>query len=165
MKDFFKINNQFKKYLPIFMIMLSVILLMGTSYALLRSSQKGENTYVMNVGLLEVTFLDSETNAFSFDNMVPMTDDEGKQIEKELEFTVKNTGTLSAKYNVYIEETSTSPSFKTVIRFISNKDETGYNNPKTLSENNYIDQFAFLDVGESATYKVKFWLSEDVNIL
>ena len=118
MKDFFKINNQFKKYLPIFMIMLSIVLLMGTSYALLRNSQRGDNTYVMNVGLLEVTFLDSETNALNVTNMVPVRDEDGMKTENELEFTVKNTGSLSAKYNVYIEETSTNPEFKSVIRFI-----------------------------------------------
>ena len=61
MKEYFKINNQFKRLLPIFLIMLSVILLLGSSYALLRNRDIGENTYVMNVGLLEVTFLDSET--------------------------------------------------------------------------------------------------------
>ena len=163
MKDFFKMNREFKKYLPIFMIMLSIVLLMGTSYALLRSSQQGENTYVMNVGLLEVTFQDAETNAFSFDNMIPMSDEDGMKIEEELEFTVKNTGTLPAKYNVYIEETSTSPAFKTVIRFISNKNDEGYNSPKTLSEDYYIDTMASLDVGETATYKVKVWLDESAD--
>ena len=163
MLEYFKINNHFKKYLPIFMIMLSIVLLMGTSYALLRSSQQGENPYVMNVGLLEVTFQDSETNALTVENMVPVTDEAGQQTDKELVFTVKNTGTLPAKYNIYIEETSTNPEFKSVIRFISNKDDTGYNNPKTLSENNFIDQLAYLDVGESATYKVKCWLDEEAD--
>ncbi|MBQ8472685.1 MAG: hypothetical protein IJ501_04210 [Bacilli bacterium] len=163
MLEYLKINNHFKKYLPIFMIMLSLILLMGTSYALLRSSQVGEETYVMNVGLLEVTFQDSETNALTVENMVPVTDQEGMETDKELVFTVKNTGTLLAKYNIYIEETSTSPEFKSVIRFISNKNNEGYNNPKTLSENSFIDQFAYLDVGESATYKVKVWLAEEAD--
>ena len=52
MKEYFKINNQFKRLLPIFLIMLSVILLLGSSYALLRNLDIVENIYVMNVGLL-----------------------------------------------------------------------------------------------------------------
>ena len=156
MKNYLKFN---KKYALIFLILLAIILLIGTSYALLRSSSRGENTYVMNVGLLEVTFQDSETNSLSLENAVPMTDNEGMNQASELIFTVKNTGNLAAGYDIYIEETSTSPEFKTVIRFISNKNDTGYNSPKTLSVDKYIDQ-STLAIGESATYKVKLWLSE-----
>ena len=163
MKEYFRINNQFKKLLPIFLIMLSVVVLLGSSYALLRNRDVGENTYVMNVGLLEVIFLDSETSALTLENAYPMSDAEGTEEEKELIFTVKNTGDFDAKYSVYIEETSTNPSFKTVIRFISNKNDAGYNNPKTLSEDNYIDVMSSLAVGETATYKVKAWLDESAD--
>ena len=160
MKEYLKFNKEFKKFLPVFLIILAVVLLLGTSYALLRSSQRGENTYVMNVGLLEVTFIDSETNELTINNAVPMTDSEGMNQSDELVFTVKNTGDFTAKYDVYIEETSANPEFKSVIRFISNKNDTGYNSPKTLSEDKYIDTGGILAVGESTTYKVKLWLSE-----
>ena len=160
MKEFFSMNKPFKKYLPIYMIMLSIVLLMGTSYALLRSSHQGENTYTMNVGTLQVTFVDSATNALTLENAYPMTDDEGMSETKELTFTVKNTGTVTAKYSVYIEETSTSPEFKSVIRFISNKNDAGYNSPKTLSEDKYIDSESSLGVSATATYKVKAWISD-----
>ncbi len=149
-----------KKYLPIYMIMLSIVLLMGTSYALLRSSHQGENTYTMNVGTLQVTFVDSETNALTLENAYPTTDDEGMSETKELTFTVKNTGTVTSKYSVYIEETSTTPEFKSVIRFISNKNDTGYNSPKTLSEDKYIDSESYLETSKTATYKVKAWISD-----
>jgi len=72
MKGYFSINNQFKKYLPIFLIMLSVIILMGTSYSLLRNSQRGENSYAMNIGVLEVTFQDSETNELTLTDAILM---------------------------------------------------------------------------------------------
>ena len=143
--------------------MLSLVLLMGNSYALLLSSQRGEETYVMNVGLLEVTFLDSETNTLTVENMVPVTDDEGMKTDKELVFTIKNTGDYDAKYNLYIEETSTSPEFKTVIRYISNKNDTGYTSPKTLSDDKFLDTIASLKVGETATYKVKCWLDKSAD--
>lgn len=160
MKEFFSMNKPFKKYLPIYMIMLSIVLLMGTSYALLRSSHQGENTYTMNVGTLQVTFVDSATNALTLENAYPMTDDEGMSETKELTFTVKNTGTVTSKYSVYIEETSTSPEFKSVIRYISNKNNTGYNSPKTLASDKYIDSESSLGVSATATYKVKAWISD-----
>ena len=157
MKNYLNFN---KKYALIFLVLIAIILLIGTSYALLRSSEQGNNPYVMNVGLLEVTFQDSATNSLNLENAVPMTDNEGMNQAIELTFTVQNTGDLAAGYDIYIEETSTSPEFKTVIRFISNKNDTGYNSPKTLSEDYYIEQDGVLAVGESATYKVKLWLSE-----
>lgn len=163
MKEFFSMNKPFKKYLPIYMIMLSIILLMGTSYALLRSSHQGENTYTMNVGTLQVTFVDSKTSALTLENTYPMTDDEGMKNSAELVFTVKNTGTVTAKYSVYIEETSTNPEFKSVIRFISNKNDTGYTEPKTLASDKYIDDNGTLSVGAEATYKVKAWISSDAD--
>ena len=157
MKNYLNFN---KKYALIFLVLIAIILLIGTSYALLRSSEQGNNPYVMNVGLLEVTFQDSATNSLNLENTVPMTDNEGMNQASELTFTVQNTGDLAAGYDIYIEETSTRPEFKTVIRFISNKNDTGYNSPKTLSEDYYIEQDGVLAVGESATYKVKLWLSE-----
>ena len=160
MKELLEMNKPFKKYLPIYMIMLSIVLLMGTSYALLRSSHQGENTYTMNVGTLQVIFVDSETNALTLEDAYPMTDDEGMSGTKELIFTVKNTGTVTAKYSVYIEETSTNPEFKSVIRFISNKNDTGYNSPKTLSSDKYIDSESYLGVSATAIYKVKAWIAE-----
>ena len=160
MKELLEMNKPFKKYLPIYMIMLSIVLLMGTSYALLRSSHQGTNTYTMNVGTLAVTFVDSETNALTLENAYPMTDDEGMSETKELIFTVKNTGTVLAKYSVYIEETSTSPEFKSVIRYISNKNDAGYTSPKTLSSDKFIDSESSLGVSATATYKVKAWIAE-----
>lgn len=163
MKELFEMNKPFKKYLPLYMIMLSIVLLMGTSYALLRSSHQGENTYTMNVGTLQVTFVDSKTSALTLENAYPMTDDEGMKNSAELVFTVKNTGNVAAKYSVYIEETSTNPEFKSVIRFISNKNDTGYTDPKTLASDKYIDDNGTLSVGAEATYKVKAWISSDAD--
>ena len=121
MKNKFRINYKFKKILPVFLMILSIIFLFGVSYSLLRSFEIGNSSYVINVGLLEVTFVDSETNALNVSNMVPVSDEEGSNVEEELAFTVKNTGELPARYKIYIEETSTNPEFKTVIRYISKK--------------------------------------------
>lgn len=149
----------FRKFLPLFMIMFAMILLMGTSYALLRSKQYG-NAYIMEVGLLEITFEDSNINALNVENAYPMTDSEGMASKDELEFTIVNTGEFVADYKVTIEETSTNPSFKDVIRYAVNKDDTGYGEVKLLSQDNVVQE-GNLGVKGKATFKVKAWLSED----
>ena len=47
-------NNQ--KKLIVMVITLSLILILSSSYALLRSSKLGKNSYVINVGDLKVNF-------------------------------------------------------------------------------------------------------------
>jgi len=155
-------SNQ-KKFLILMIVGFTLVLTLGSSYALLRNSQIGNNSYTMNVGNLEVTFQDERTNALTITNMYPMTDEEGLSQEDELTFVVKNTGNLPATYNVYIEETSTSPAFKTVIRYVDKKGTNAYSDVKVLNDNKYIDERARLSVNEEATYKVKLWLSEEAD--
>jgi len=153
-----------KQSKTIVMILVSVLVIaIGSSYALLRSSQVGTNSYTINSGNLEVTFVDQSTDALTVTNMYPMTDTEGLAQTDELTFVVKNTGSLKATYNVYIEETSTSPAFKTVIRYVDKKGTNEYSSPKVLNDNKYIDKEASLDVNEEATYKVKLWLAEEAD--
>ena len=118
-------NNK-QKIIIIGIIGLAVIILTGTSYALLRSSDKGSNTYTMNIGNLEVSFVDENTKNLNLSNMYPMTDNEGLSQSNELEFTIKNTGNSNARYEVYIDETSTNPAFKDYIRFSVNKNNVSF---------------------------------------
>ena len=151
-----------KKKIIISMICAFIIIIMGTSYALLRNNQVSTNPYTMNVGLLEV-FFKTGTQNLNLSNAYPMTDEEGMNQEDELIFTIKNTGQLKANYSVYIEETSTNPSFASVIRYANQRNTNEYSDIKTLSENNYIEKDNVIDVGEEVTYKVKMWLDYDAD--
>ena len=157
-------SKEFKKVLPLYLIMLSLVILMGTSYALLRSRDSGTNPYIMNIGNLEVTFENViEENKLKIENTYPMTDSEGLNQNKELTFTITNKGNMKAMYDVYIEETSTDIEFKNVIRFVSKKENESYLSAKTLGVNNYIEQDGIINSGDSITYKVKAWLAESAN--
>ena len=149
-----------RRNIMILMISLSLVLLLGSSYAMLRSTAVGTTPYVINVGSLQVSF-EGSTDKLNLENMYPMSDQEGSNQSKELGFVVKNTGNIEARYNVYLEEISTDPEFKNYIRFISNKNSEGYNEPKTMGYDKYIDLEARLGVSESASYKVKVWLDKE----
>ena len=56
-----------KKKIIFIIIGFAIILLVGTSYALLRSSVLSDNPYIMNVGLLEITFKNG-TQTLTLDN-------------------------------------------------------------------------------------------------
>ena len=154
-------SNQ--KKLIVMAITFTLILILSSSYSLLRSTKVGQNNYVINVGDLKVNFQDTKTNALTASNMYPMTDEEGREVEQELVFTVKNEGTVKAYYNVSIEETSTEPEFKTVIKYLVKKNTDDYNTPTILSENKYIDSNAILEANEEVTYHVKVYLAESAD--
>ena len=163
MKDLLK-NKQFTKFLPLYFIILSIVILLGTSYSLLRSNVTSANPYTMNVGLLNVDFYGT-TNTISIQNMAPMTDVEGlEQTNNILNFSVKNIGNLKAEYDIYIEENeNANPSFKSVIRYAVNKNDTGYGEVQSLDQNNmlYIDKDQSLDADTNpVNYKVKIWISD-----
>ena len=158
MRDVFR-NKYFSRYLPLYIIILALVVLLGSSYALLRSSHTSTNAYTMNVGLLEVDFYGT-TNTLTYNNMYPMTDEEGLSLnDNVLNFTIKNTGQIKASYDIYIEETSTNPEFKSVIKYAVNKDDAGYGKTKELENNMlYIDKNQTIKANGTVNYKVKFWL-------
>ena len=61
-------NKPFRKFLPFLTIMLAIILLFSTSYAVLLNTNIGKNNYVMRVENLEVTFVDNESNSLVLEN-------------------------------------------------------------------------------------------------
>lgn len=147
----------------ILIISFAFILMLGSSYALLRTSRRGTNSYTTNVGLLEITFKDN-VETLTLNNAYPMTDEEGMEQSDELVFSIKNTGELDTSYNVYIEETSPTLEFKNVIRYVNSKNnwET-FSDIKTLSEDKYIEQDGYLKKGAEVTYNVKCWLAENAD--
>ena len=158
-------NQRFKKFVPVYIAVLAIIVLLGTSYALLRTSQVGEHSYVLNVGGLEIQFLDNNTDNMSLSGMLPMTDSDGlsQSNNDDLVFTIKNTGTLRAEYDVYIEEISTDPAMKTVIRYANKRGNGNYSDPKTLSVDKYIERDGTIAVNEEITYRVKAWLDQNAD--
>ena len=130
-------NN--RKKLIVMVIALSLILILSSSYAILRSTKVGQNDYVINVGDLKVVFNDGQTEKLSLTNIEPLSDEEGESQEDVLSFTIENTGTVGSYFDISIEELSTSPEFKSVIKYISNKDDGEYTEPKVLSDNKYIE--------------------------
>ena len=165
MKDIFK-YKYFTKFLPLYIVVLTLVLLFGSSYALLRSTRVGANTYTMNVGTLSVSFVDQDTNNIAITNMYPMTDEEGFAQDGTndiLEFTITNDGNLKANYNVYIEELDSSIPMSNVMKYSFSRNNSEYVEPILLGTDNYLVRNGYLNVGESATFKVKMWLDESAN--
>ena len=87
-----------KKYSTIILVLIMIVVVLGVSYAWFVAIITGNDTAKNNkivTGDLELTFTD--TNEISLENAFP-----GDSISKEI--SVKNTGTLDAKYNLIWQE-------------------------------------------------------------
>ena len=153
-------NNKIK-YL-ILIIAITLVTLISSSYALLRNSSRGTNTYTMNVGNLEVNFVDQNTSNIQISNMYPMSDEEGLALNGEhdiLTFTIFNNGSMNANYDVYIDELDTSDNIASGIKFAYSTDNgVNYSTPKLVGTDNYIEKSGVLETNQTKTYKVKMWL-------
>ena len=92
-----------KKYivLVIVTIIISVIALIGASYALLTITLEGDKEITLTAGILKVDF--TEGNRINLENEAPISDSKGLK-KTPYTFTITNTGNINAYYHVSLEE-------------------------------------------------------------
>ena len=143
----------------IILILISIITLIGSSYALLTKSFKGDKLS-MQVGTLKVDF--TEGNAINMNNTIPMSDTDGLATTPYT-FTITNSGTLDAYYTVSNEEDSSNTLDTTYLKMKITSDD-GYDSGivtlKSLGSKTYriIDE-KILKTDKSITYKLYLWIS------
>ena len=96
--------NEKKKYIiiSVVIILISIIALIGSSYALLTITLEGDKDITLTAGILNVDF--SEGDSINLDNASPLTDSEGLKTTPYT-FTITNTGNRDfPKIKVTIKE-------------------------------------------------------------
>ena len=150
-----------KKYivLVIVTIVISVIALIGASYALLTMTIEGEKKVSLTAGILKVDF--AEGDNINLDNVAPMTDAQGQKTTPYT-FTITNTGNINAYYHVSLEED------------VNNTLSNSYLKMRLTSDNGYdsgvvkvsgygtgsfdITSEATLEPSDKVTYQLWMWL-------
>lgn len=150
-----------KKYivLVIVTIVISVIALIGASYALLTMTIEGEKKVSLTAGILKVDF--AEGDNINLDNVAPMTDAQGQKTTPYT-FTITNTGNINAYYHVSLEED------------VNNTLNNSYLKMRLTSDNGYdsgvvkvsgygtgefdITSEATLEPSDKVTYQLWMWL-------
>ena len=145
----------------IILVLISIIALIGSSYALLTKSFKSEKLS-MQVGTLKINFTDG--NIITMNNAVPMTDEDGMNTTPYT-FTITNSGNIDAYYTVSNEEelTNTLDTSYLKMRLTSyNGYDSGVKRVKDLGTETYrlVDETS-LATGKSVTYKLYLWISSE----
>ncbi len=164
MKD--KLNN---KNIIIIVIVLLLILGIGFSYAWWRYTVIQDKT---NVGVSKCFSIElaNQANEINLTNMHPITDEEGRKLTPYT-FTLKNTCSVSAKYNLnmeLLEGTTMNSNYLAVL--VNNKDIkllSSYNTATTVvkgsTESRTLDT-GILAPNGSKDYSISLWMDESVTL-
>ncbi len=144
------------------------VISLGSAYAVFTSISKSADYNVIKVGTLNIDFGEDSNNTINLSRQYPMTDEEGLKLTPYI-FTITNTGTLPADYEVFIEDDADMISQDNCGNNQLNKDYIKYKldtgSPTVLSSiagSNYKIATGSLNAGASATYTLYVWIKEGV---
>ena len=145
----------------VILILISILTLIGSSYALLTKTFTSKKLSV-EVGTLKVDF--TEGNAINLDNTKPMSDSDGLNTTPYT-FTITNSGTIDSYYTISNEEDANNTLDTTYLKYklVSNDGyDSGIKRLKDIGTGTYriVDERSLLK-SKSVTYKLYLWISSD----
>ena len=145
----------------VILILISILTLIGSSYALLTKTFTSKKLSV-EVGTLKVDF--TEGNAINLDNTKPMSDSDGLNTTPYT-FTITNSGTIDSYYTISNEEDTNNTLDTTYLKYklVSNDGyDSGIKRLKDIGTGTYriVDERSLLK-SKSVTYKLYLWISSD----
>ena len=159
-------NKTRKKYivLVIVTIVVSVVALLGASYALLTMTLEGDKTITLTAGILKVDFTDG--NYINLDNAAPISDAQGQKLTPYT-FTITNTGNINAYYHVSLEEedTNTLANSYLKMRLTNNQGyDSGVVKVSSYGTGTFnIKSEETLEPEDTVTYTLWMWLDNDAD--
>ena len=152
----------------LFSILGVTIISLGSAYAVFTSVSKSADYNIVKVGTLNIDFGADSSNTINLTGQYPMSDEEGLKLTPYI-FTITNTGTLAADYEVFIQDDTDMISKDNCEGNQLNKDYIKYKldtgNPTILSSiagSNYRIATGTLEAGKSVTYTLYVWIREGV---
>ena len=159
-------NKTKKKYivLAIVTVVISIVALLGASYALLTMTIEGDKKITLTAGILKVDFEDG--NYINLENAAPMTDAQGQKLTPYT-FTITNTGNINAYYHVSLEEdvnNTLSNSYLKMRLTSDNGYDSGVVKVSGYGTGNFeIKGEETLEPSDKVTYTLWMWLDNDAD--
>ena len=141
---------------------------LGSAYAVFTSVSKSAEYNVIKVGTLNIEFGADSSDTIDLSGEYPMSDEEGVTLEPYI-FTISNTGSLAADYEVFIQDDQAMIEKEGCASNQLNKDYIRYRldtgspaNLSSIAESNYKIARGSLEAGGSVTYTLYVWIREGV---
>ena len=141
------------------LIAVSMVTLVGSSYALFTKTLEGTKKVTVKTGTLKVDF--TEGNRINLEGQAPVTDSTG-QSGTPYTFTITNSGTINTVYSIINEEDISNTLNTNYIRYRlvgDNGYDSGANDLSAIG-GNFITG-STLSVSKSVTYKLYMWVSQN----
>ena len=154
----------------LFSILGVTIISLGSAYAVFTSVSKSADYNVIKVGTLNIDFGEDSSNNINLSGQYPMSDEEGLKLTPYV-FTIKNTGSLTADYEVFIQDDldMINNEEENCANIQLNKDYIRYKldtaapaNLSSIADSNYKIATGSLEAGGSVTYTLYVWIREGV---
>ena len=152
----------------LFSILGVTIISLGSAYAVFTSVSKSADYNVIKVGTLNIDFGSDSSNTINLRGHYPMSDEEGLKLTPYV-FTITNTGTLTADYEVFIQDDTDMIEQDKCSGNQLNKDYIRYKldtgspaNLSSIADSNYKIATGSLKAGSSVTYTLYVWIREGV---
>ncbi|HPE14302.1 MAG TPA: glycine-rich protein [Bacilli bacterium] len=157
-------NKSINKY-TIMLTIISVVLIVGASYALIVNDYFTGKKHSIIAGKLEITFTESN-GTFTLSNQIPLTDAQGLSAANNIySFVIKNTGNVDASYRIKVVDTTVSENKLNVenIKYSLRINDGDWSLPFVLTNNDLGRTLwdGYIDVSEELDIDVKFWLDID----
>ena len=152
-----------------------LFIFVGGSYAFIFKSVYTQSINTISAGSLVIT-LENTTPVISVNNAIPTPDDVALSDSTTYDFTLKNTGSINAKYKLSLINSCTVGSSYTVgdssvsadvcipsqyVKAGISKDGEDFKVVKVDSDGNIILDSGLLERSASSSYKLKLWLDYD----
>ncbi len=144
------------------------VISLGSAYAVFTSISKSADYNVIKVGTLNIDFGEDSGNTINLSDKYPMSDEEGLKLTPYV-FSIKNTGSLAADYEVFIQDDTDMISQDNCSNNQLNKDYIRYKldtgsptNLSSIADSNYKIASGSLEAGGSVTYTLYVWIREGV---
>ena len=158
MKEILKEN---KKFIIIALVII-VLLLIGITYAYLRTTLEGEKEYVIRAGTLDLTM--EEGNELTLESVIPLEDEEGMKLNG-FTFSLTNNGNIESDYSIYLDDIELDEGESRIpdssIRYSLTKNDEVFmtRNMTTMGSNpNRRVDFGTIGVDETINYTLRIWI-------
>ena len=141
-----------------------ITILVGMSYAFLKTSFFGNKTNVLKVGSLSLTLDETSGNAITVEDGAPIYDSEGVKYDNYFTFSLKNGGKIDTSYTIYLEDQPLDDGDERVgqsyVHYNLEKDDSVLP-AKALEGDQAIDK-GIIKSNQTINYKMRLWFSSDI---
>jgi uncharacterized repeat protein (TIGR02543 family) len=147
-----------KKQIYIFVafILMALCTIIGGTYAWLTTTEKASQTNNVIAGIFKIDF--SDGNTINLTNSEPLSKTAGLSTIP-YEFSITNSGTVDARYEVALEENSSTIDKKYIMYSLETNGV--WSDPTTLESGLKLVNNTLIKKDNTNTYALKIWLSED----